>query len=265
MNCRYNESICKWFSSEADVKNCPERQFHHFTTMHYPCRAKALHKLHRLFPHSKPRYTLFQRIRRASVVMNLFPFHIGRKFLNSLPRAAMKELVLDVSFWLRETLFTHYWEEDRYLTWEEFLSHTKGREDIEEIATVVLLVFPLICRTDLDVVEQSLLSGPPSYDYASRADLIPETRTPPLIVPEKVLKEAVERVFYKTELALYLKKTKPFQRITFEEFCIRLDADPILSEMIVQQTRWMFSANLGKLKAIWECETLIKLPPLRIP
>jgi len=260
------DGFCKWFSTGLDTRNCPWKRFEHIATTALPCRASTLWILHFLFPNSRPRYTLLQRIRRKHALLKA-PVVDGNDYVNPFTHEQMRELMLDVAFWLQETLFAHYWEEDRSLSWEEFLKLTENRSDIKAAAANTLHIFPLICRPDLDPIAQVLSAAPSRYDYASRADLIPpESRAvPPLIVSALELEDTVERVLYKLEMALYLKTTKPTQRIGFMEFCQRIDEESVLAEMIVQRTRWVFSANLGKLKAIWAHKKLIELPPLRIP
>ena len=103
------DGFCKWFSTGLDTRNCPWKRFEHIATTALPCRASTLWILHFLFPNSRPRYTLLQRIRRKHALLKA-PVVDGNDYVNPFTHEQMRELMLDVAFWLQETLFAHYWE-----------------------------------------------------------------------------------------------------------------------------------------------------------
>ena len=156
------EGFCKWFSSGRDMRNCPTKQFERIAIAEFPCKAGVLWIMHFLFPNSRPRYTLLQRIRRKHALMNA-PLADEENYVNPFTYEQMRELMLDVAFWLQETLFAHYWEEDRSLSWEEFLTLTEDRSDIKAASADALHIFPLICRPDLDPIAQVLSAAPSRY------------------------------------------------------------------------------------------------------
>lgn len=223
---------------------------------------RGYEKLCKIWPEINPKYTRRQRewLRRSAYDMAFYGY------VKPFSPQEYEELMLDVGFWLQETLYAHYWEQDRSLTWEEFLSLTKGRKDIKSAAGIVLGLLNYVCRPDLDIFDHwDVLRAPNAsggYDYASRKDLTPQGGKLPLIVPKKELDLAVDTMVREFESALFIKKKTEHRHLLWQEFKAALEADPALVDALAQRVRWLFSMNLHNLKKLWECG-VVEIPPLR--
>lgn len=191
--------------------------------------------------------------------------HSGQRPLELFSEADYQELFLDISFRLQQALYEHYWERETRLRWEEFLSLTQGREDIEAAAKRVLLWFPDICPPNLGAFDDWGGTGQAEgTDYASRSDLLPEEEN--LLAPivsRQALRTAVSMLVHNLEDALFLREKRQHPFLGWREFHGALEVEPSLLDAFALQVRWLFDSRLDCFKALWECE-LVTVPPLRI-
>lgn len=178
----------------------------------------------------------------------------------------VQEVHWELAFWVMKALYAHYRDEEPALTWEEFLRLTQGRDEIRQGAAFVARFFPEISRPDLTMWENWCPYIPvDGEDYAREKTLFKQTVALPLIVPTEYLEEGAGAMASHLAISLYISKRKHplYSQMTWEEFREKVEAEPILRQILSHQVGWMYALHIETLRMLWKSER-VTIPPLRI-